>query len=111
MFLKDKSILIGIFTPFKLRNDLLISCLSINAKFLLLHTEYFDKRIIPPFFVLTTFSYSFSTLFIKTNSSWLIAESIKALEIKTFPLFNSDFADDKILLCFFLFFLIFDLKF
>ena len=28
-------------------------------------------------------SYSFGTLFIKTNSSWLIFEQIKALEIRT----------------------------
>ena len=31
--------------------------------------------------------YSFSTLFIKTNTSWLITESIKALEIKTSRLY------------------------
>ena len=53
-------------------------------------------------------SYSFSTLFIKTNSSWLIAKSIIVLEITTFMLFNLDFANN-ILLCFFFFFLIVDL--
>ena len=36
-------------------------------------------------------SYSFSTLRIKTNSSWLIIESINALEIKNSMLFNSNF--------------------
>ena len=55
--------------------------------------------------------YSFRTLFIKTNSSWLITESIKALEIKTSMLFNLDFANNTILLCFFFFFLITDLYF
>ena len=37
-------------------------------------------------------------------------ESIKSLEIKTFMLFNLDFAND-IILCFFLFFLFIDLYF
>ena len=46
------------------------------------------------------------SLFIKTNSSWLIIESIKVLEIKTSLLFNLDFANNTILPCFFLFFLI-----
>ena len=55
--------------------------------------------------------YSFRTLFIKTNSSWLITESIKALEIKTSMLFNLDFANNTILSCFFFFFLIIDLYF
>ena len=36
-------------------------------------------------------SYSFSILLIKTNSSWLIIESINALEIKNSMLFNSNF--------------------
>ena len=44
--------------------------------------------------------YSFRTLFINTNSSRLITESIKALEIKTFMLFDLDFAN-TILSCFF----------
>ena len=56
-------------------------------------------------------SYSFDTLFIKTNSSWLITESIKAFEIKTSMLFNLDFAYNTILSCFFFFFLIIDLYF
>ena len=34
--------------------------------------------------------YSFRTLFIKTNSSWLNHESIKALEINTSMLFKLD---------------------
>ena len=48
----------------------------------------------------------FLSLFIKTNSSWLIIESIKVLEIKTSLLFNLDFANNTILPCFFLFFLV-----
>ena len=48
----------------------------------------------------------FLSLFIKTNSSWLIIESIKVLEIKTSLLFNLDFANNTISPCFFLFFLI-----
>ena len=48
-------------------------------------------------------SYSFSTLFIKTKSSWLVKESIKALEIKTAMLSNLDFANNTISSCFFSF--------
>ena len=58
-----------------------------------------------PFFIS---SYSFCK-FIKTNLSWLILESNKALEIKTFILFYLDFALISILLCFF--FLIIELHF
>ena len=54
-------------------------------------------------------SYSFCSLFIKTNSSWTIFESIKDLEIKTSMLFNLDFANSTFLSCFFYFFLIIDL--
>ena len=36
----------------------------------------------------------FSTFFIKTNSSWPIFESIKALQFKTSMLFNLDFASN-----------------
>ena len=54
-------------------------------------------------------SYSFSTLFIKTNSSWLIFEWIKDLEIHTYILFNLVFANKTILSCFSFFFLIIDL--
>ena len=50
-------------------------------------------------------------LFVKTNSSWLIFESVKALEIKTSMLFNLDFDSNNILSCFFFFFLIIDLQF
>ena len=56
-------------------------------------------------------SYSFSKLFIKSNWSRLIFESIKALEINTSTLFNFYFAKNIILLCFFFFFLIIDLYF
>ena len=54
-------------------------------------------------------SYSFNTLITKTNSSWLIYESIKALEIKIFMLFELVFANNTTLSCFFFFFLIIDL--
>ena len=53
-------------------------------------------------------SNSFSKLFTRTNSSWLIFKSIKALEIKAYILLNLDFSNNTLLLCFF-FFLIIDL--
>ena len=49
-------------------------------------------------------SNSFSTLFIKKNSLWLIFESIKALEIKSYILFNLNFANNTSLSCLFFFF-------
>ena len=45
------------------------------------------------------------------NSSWLIFESVKALEIRTSILFNLDFANDIILSFFSLFFLFVNLYF
>ena len=45
------------------------------------------------------------------NLSWVILELVKALEIETFMLFNLDFANNIILLCFFFFFLTIDLYF
>ena len=45
------------------------------------------------------------------NLSWVILESVKVLEIETFMLFNLDFANNIILLCFFFFFLTIDLYF
>ena len=56
-------------------------------------------------------SYSFSTLFTKTDLPWLIFESIRALEIKTSRLFNLEFANNTILSRFFFFFLIIDFYF
>ena len=53
--------------------------------------------------------YSDSTLFNKKNSSRLICESIKALEIKTLKVFNFVFADNNIYIMIFFFFLIIDL--
>ena len=53
-------------------------------------------------------SYSFKKLFIKINSSWLIFESIKALEIKTSMLLSLDLANNTILSYFFFFLLIID---
>ena len=55
--------------------------------------------------------YSFRTLFIKRNLSWLITESIKVLEIQTSILFNLDFASNSIELCFSFLLLIIDLWF
>ena len=54
-------------------------------------------------------SNSFGALFIKTKPLRLIFESIKDLEVKTYTVFNLDFANDTILSCFFFFFLIIDL--
>ena len=50
-------------------------------------------------------------LFIKTNLSWLITESIKALEIEISIQFSLDFANNTVLSYFFFFFLIIDLYF
>ena len=55
--------------------------------------------------------YSFNTLFINTNSSCLIFESIKALEIHTSMIFNLGFANSTVLSRFFFFFLVIDLQF
>ena len=49
--------------------------------------------------------YSLSTLFTEISSSWLIYESIKAWKVKTSIVFNFAFANNSILLYFFLFFL------
>ena len=62
-------------------------------------------------FLFFIFSNSFRTLFIKTNSTRLIFESIKTLEIKTYTLFNLDFANDHLLSYFLFSFLIIDLYF
>ena len=60
------------------------------------------------FFISSSISQNlFCTLFIKTNSSRIIFESIKALEIKTSMLFNLDFANNTILSCFFSFLIIY----
>ena len=50
--------------------------------------------------------YSLNTLFTETNLSWLIYELIKALEIRTFIVFNLSFPIKTILSCFFFFFII-----
>ena len=56
-------------------------------------------------------SYYFSPIFVTANSSWLVFESTKALEITTSLIFNLDFASTTTLPCFFSFFLIIDLYF
>ena len=48
---------------------------------------------------------SLNTLFTETNSSRLIYESIKTLEIRTSKVFNLSFPNNTILSCFFFFFL------
>ena len=53
----------------------------------------------------------FWTLFIKTNSSLIIFESVKALRTKTSMLFNIVFANNTILSCFLFFFLNIDFTF
>ena len=53
--------------------------------------------------------YSINSLFTELNSSWLIYELIKALEIKTLMVFNLVFANNTILSCLFFFFLIINL--
>ena len=59
-----------------------------------------SEGLIKPFQISSIIElYSFSILF-KTNSSWLITESIKAWEIKTSMLCNLDFANKTILSCF-----------
>ena len=54
---------------------------------------------------------SFNTSLIKTNSSWQIFDSIKALESETSMVFNLVFAKNTTLPCFLLFLLIIDLNF
>ena len=56
-------------------------------------------------------SYFFRTLFVKINSSRLIFESIKALEIKTSMLFILNYANNSIFSYLFLFILIIDFYF
>ena len=60
------------------------------------------------FFYIITF---FKIIFIEINSSWVILELSKVLEIETSMLFSLDFASNTILSCFFFFFLIIDLYF
>ena len=58
------------------------------------------------FFYIITF---FKIIFIETNSSWVIFELSRVLEIETSMLFSLDFASNTILSCFLFFFLIIDL--
>ena len=121
-----RSLRIGTFIRANLLNNPVASCSLINIDFLPSQTSQFDLNIILPLvfiyslnyhlsleFLVSSFisSYSFSTLFVKTHSSWQIFESNKALEIKTFLLFKLDFVNSTILSCFFFFFLIIHLYF
>ena len=86
----------GVFIPRLLNNPLPSFCL-INLDFSkTLKTTHCDESIILPFFVFSTLrfyfphflipsfisSWFFNILFSKTNSSWLMFESIQALQIK-----------------------------
>ena len=55
--------------------------------------------------------YFLNALFTETNSSWLIHESIKVLEIRTSIEFNVSFHNNTISSCFFFFLFIIDLYF
>ena len=48
----------------KLRNNPLASCSLMYFNFLLLHTAHFDKSIILPFFVFTTFAFLLCVFFL-----------------------------------------------
>ena len=54
-----KSLKIGTFIPVSLLNNPLVSCSLINFDILQLHTAHFDKSIILPFLVFTTFKLSY----------------------------------------------------
>ena len=54
---------------------------------------------------------SLNTLFTKANSSWLICESIRALDIRTSIVFDLSFLNNTILSCFFFFFFTIHLDF
>ena len=56
----------GIFHP-KLLNNLLASSSLINIDFLLPQTALFDKSIILPLFVITSFGFSLSVFFYTLN--------------------------------------------
>ena len=58
-----KSLRNSTFTPVKVLENPLISCSLRNFDFLLLHTAHFDKGIILPFLVLTTFGFLLSVFF------------------------------------------------
>ena len=74
-------------------------------------TEHFSEIIIVQSYLLPGFLiayfmslYLLNTLFIRTNSSRIISESIKTLKTKTSKLFNLGFANNTTLSCFFPFF-------
>ena len=60
---KEALLLQGVVIP-KLLNNPLGSCSLKNLDFLLTHTSHFDISIILPFFVLTTFGFLLSVLFL-----------------------------------------------
>ena len=59
-----KSLRIGTFIPVNLLNTPLASWSLINSNFLLSHTAHFDKSIILPFLVFTTFGFLLSVSFL-----------------------------------------------
>ena len=72
-----------------------------------IHFHYFDIMFsteVSGFFISSFISlYSLSELFIETNSSWLIYESINDLEIRASIVCNFLFSSNTILPCFFLY--------
>ena len=64
VFIIGKSLRIGPSIPIKLINNHLACCSLINFDFLLLQTTHFDKNIIFPFLVFTTFGFLLSGFFI-----------------------------------------------
>ena len=85
-----------------------LSCFISRLKSLINCLGLFDFWFLISSFI---FTYSFSTFFIKANSSCLMFESIKPLESKTSMWFSLAFGKNTILSCFLLFFLIIDLYF
>ena len=68
----------------------------------------YSRDVSGSFFFISLFF--LNTLFIETNSSWLIYESIKAVEIETLITFNLAFPCNTIGSCFLFFFLINDMS-
>ena len=76
------------------------------------HVFLFADSIFSQFLISSFISLcSFSIFFTNTDSSQMVYESIKVLEIKISTVFNLVFAINTILSCFFIFFLITDLYF
>ena len=90
----------GFFMYFFYTSNNQIDCFIYSLNF------YFSLKCLISSFISSN---SCGTLFTKTDSSWLILESIETLEIKISTLFKLDCINDNTLSCFFFFFLIIDL--